>query len=124
MVGCGEPAAPPNAPVKGKVTIDGKPLTAGNVSLISQTPPPAGMQASMSAGQINSSGEFEIFTAGKSGAPVGKYKVSVTPSMVPGGAGQDAPQIDMKYRDVSQTPLMFEVVEKPDAGRYDLKLDK
>jgi hypothetical protein len=122
-LGCGgEPAAAPNAPVKGKVTLDGQALTGGNVTFQSQTPPPAGMQANMSAGQINSSGEFEIFTAGKSGAPVGKYKVSVTPSMVPGGTG--AAEIPMKYRDLNQTPFEFEVVEKADPGRYDLKLEK
>ena len=124
-LGCSnEPALPPLAPVKGKVTVDGKALTAGNVTLH-----PINLDKAAkanSAGQIDASGNFEIFTGGKPGAPLNKYKIQVTPAMVPaeGGKGGMSSPFDSKYRDEKKTTLEFEVVDSPSEGRYDLKLTK
>lgn len=120
-VGCGE-RLPPLAPVKGKVTVDGKALTSGNVMLH-----PEGADTSTkvpnSAGQIGANGDYEIFTGGKSGAPLVKYKVTVTPDMSkPGDKAGDA--IVENYRLIEKTPLKVEVIDSPEAGRYDLKLKK
>lgn len=110
------------APVSGTVTVGGQPLTAGQVSFLPAT---KDQEGTLSAGTIGSDGKYTIFTGGKSGAPLGKYKVTVTPSMMPSADGK-APTFafNQKYRDAKTTTLLFEVVEKPDAGRYDLKLDK
>jgi len=121
QVGCDSaPKLPTLAPVKGQATLDGTALTAGNVSLhpetidtSTKTPP--------SSGQINSSGAYEIFTGGKPGAPLGKYKVVVTPAMVP---GQPPAAYDKKFMDEKATPLRLDVTANAAAGSYDLKLTK
>ena len=125
-LGCGGgPALPPLAPVKGTVSVDGQPLTSGNVVLNPETVEP-GATGTFSAGQVDANGNYEIFTGGKAGAPLKKYKVVVTPSTVPmdpAKAGANV-AVNPKYRNQSQTPLGFEVIATPAAGRYDLKLSK
>ena len=120
--GCG-PTLPPMTPVKGKVTVDGQPVTSGQVSYL---PADNKTGAGLSAGTINASGEYEIHTAGQSGAPLGKYKVTVTPSMVPtqGATGMPTAAFNTKYQNVDLTPLSIEVVNNAEAGHYDLKLTK
>jgi hypothetical protein len=131
---CGK-QLPPMAEVSGKVTIDGQPVTGGQVTFIPDVPNPndegakgqaVAPSAGMSAGQIDSSGQYKIYTAGKAGAPLGKYKVTVTPSMVPTGDASKAPQTAYNaiFSDANKTPLRKEVVASPSAGAYDLKLTK
>src|SRR5262249_9186730 len=70
IVGCGS-KHPDMAPVKGKVLMDGKPLTFGSVGTL----PPFGRGAH---GEIQSDGTFELFTYGKhDGALIGHHKVSI-----------------------------------------------
>jgi len=115
-----EPPLPPLHPVKGKVTFDGNPVNAGHVTL---HPIQAEENPRLMAGEIKN-GEFQIHTGGKSGAPLGKYKVTITPPMVPSEQGTAVPNFNEKYRDSMQTPIEFEVIATPDASRYDLKLKK
>jgi hypothetical protein len=75
-------------------------------------------------GKIGPGGTYEIFTAGKPGAPIAKYKVFVTPPTTPMEPGAEGPAYDKKYRDPAKTTLELEVIEKAEAGRYDLKLTK
>jgi hypothetical protein len=123
--GCGKSAnLPPLAPVKGKVTLDGAPVTSGQVTLI-----PLSLEkdkeAPPSTGQIGSNGEYEITTGGQAGAPLGQAKAFVSPSMVPqGGAKAPTGGWSPKYSDPTKTPLKFTVVEKAAPGTYDLKLTK
>lgn len=131
--GCGNKVS--LTPVSGKVTVDGTPITAGQVSLIpdvlnpnderakGQTVAPT---AGLSSGTINSDGTYKIFTAGKEGAPLGKYKVNVTPSMMPSGDPKAAPAsgFNRKFSDPQNSPLRIEVTASPAAGAYDLKLTK
>lgn len=129
--GCGQ-KLPPLAPVSGKVTVDGQPLTAGQVTLIpdviiskqetkieTQTP-------GVSIGQIDSTGAYKIVTNGKPGAPPGKYKVTVTPPMIPSSDSKSAPAggFNRKYSKARETPLRIEVVPDAPPGKYDLKLSK
>jgi hypothetical protein len=118
-LGCNfDPPVPPLAPVKGKVTVGDKPLTSGQVSLQASDKDKA--PKFLSAGKIESDGSYEIFTAGKSGAPKGiKFKFLVTPAMTLDAASGG---FDKKYSNRDTTPLEFEVVDDPAAGRYDLKL--
>jgi hypothetical protein len=131
--GCGG-KLPSMTPVSGKVTINGQSLTGGQVSLIPDIPhpneegakPSETQTAGLSAGQIGSDGTYKIFTAGKEGAPLGKYKVTVTPSMIPSGDAKTAPAsgFNPKYSDARNTPLRIEVVANSEPSKYDLKLTK
>jgi hypothetical protein len=108
-------------PVSGRVLVDGKPVTSGQVSLIPTTKEGGG---GLSAGTIDESGTYKIFTAGKAGAPPGKYKVTVTPSMIPtGGKSMPTTPYHPMYRDAAKTPLTIEVPSSA-PGSYDLKLTK
>ena len=129
--GCGK-NLPPMSPVSGKVTVNGQPLTAGQVALIPDVGIPTQENTKdqpttvgLSAGTIGSDGSYKISTAGKDGAPAGKYRVSVTPSMVPSGDGKTAPPsgFNQKFSDTRNTPLKIEVPSSA-AGAYDLKLTK
>jgi hypothetical protein len=81
--GCG-PKRPPMAPVKGKVILDGQPLTKGNVSTV----PDAGRGAH---GDIQPDGTFELYTyRAKDGALVGKHKVAVAAYDASAGKGPES----------------------------------
>jgi hypothetical protein len=123
--GCG--SRTPLAPVAGKVTLDGQPVTGGQVTLVSVgDAAKVDPKGSLSAGQIDSGGQYKIFTGGKEGAPLGQYKVTVTPSMVPAPDATKAPTVpfNAKFMNVRDTPLTVEVVDNPAPGRYDLKLTR
>lgn len=129
--GCGK-NLPPMSPVSGKVTVNGQPLTAGQVTLIPDTGVPTQENtkdrtptAGLSTGPIGSDGTYKIFTVGKEGAPAGKYRVTVTPTMMPSADPKTAPAIgfNQKFSDTRNTPLKIEV-PSPAAGAYDFKLTK
>lgn len=121
--GCKKGDGPDTVPVSGKVTVDGQAVTAGQVSYIpfDRDQPTGGM----SAGQIDQTGGYVIFTGGKQGAPPGRYKVTVTPSMVPTGDNKmpTAP-FNSKFADSAKTPLVVNVAAGAAPGTYDLKLTK
>jgi hypothetical protein len=136
VLGCGQKDVS-LAPVSGKVTVDGQPLTSGSVSLLLDVPlgnegakeaskaPTAGL----SGGKIGPDGTYKIYTGGKEGAPLGKYKVRVIPPQTETKKDKDAkeaPDIgyNKKYTDANKTPLHIEVVASPQPGAYDLKLTK
>lgn len=135
-LGCGQKEVS-LAPVTGKVTVDGQPLTSGTVSLILDVPlgnegaEEAGRATTigLSGGKIGSDGTYKIYTGGKEGAPLGKYKVRIIPPQTEtkeDKEGKEAPDIGYKkdYTDANKTPLHIEVVASPQAGAYDLKLKK
>jgi uncharacterized protein (TIGR03066 family) len=117
-------ALPPLPKVKGKVTVDGKLITSGHVTLIPLETEKAKKPFPFSIGQIDSSGNYEIFTDGRSGAPLGKYRVKITPKMVPEKGAKGPPRFPYhpNYTDPAKTPLHLEVAEKSLPGAYDLKL--
>jgi hypothetical protein len=130
--GCGQKEAS-LTPVAGKVTVDGAPLSSGSVSLIPDVSVEAGAKTAsneipggMSGGEIKSDGTYKIYTGGKEGAPLGKYKVRVIPPVTAPKDDKETPNIgfDKKYTDAHNTPLHFEVVKNAEAGHYDLKLKK
>jgi hypothetical protein len=127
VAGCkgGDANLPTLAPVKGKVTLDGNPVTSGQVTLYPLAVE-KGKEAGLSAGHIDSSGNYEIFTGGHAGAPLGQAKITVSPSMVPQPGAKSPSKTDYnpKYREVSRTPLTYTVVENAAAGTYDLQLKK
>ena len=135
-LGCGQKDVA-LAPVTGKVTVDGKPLSSGTVSLIPDVA--AGGEGAKEAGKIPTlglsgggigpDGTYKIYTGGKEGAPLGKYKIRIVPPQTQTKKDKDAkeaPDIGYKkdYTDANKTPLHYEVVASPEPGRYDLKLTK
>ncbi len=126
VAGCGGgPALPPLAPVKGVIAVDSQPITSGQVTL-APVILDSKQQLPAMAGQIDSAGSYEIFTGGKAGAPLGKYKVVVTPSMVPmqGAKGPPKTSFNEKFQKADKTTLQIEVVAEPPPGAYDLKLTR
>ena len=122
VVGCGAGSGEQLAPVAGKVTVDGKPVTTGSVSFR----PDAG-QGNKSQhqpnGAIDAEGNYELFVPpDRKGAPPGWYKVVVSAFDNPMPGKPLKSFIDMKYSDETTTPLKLEVIVNPEPGRYDLKL--
>jgi hypothetical protein len=122
--GCGpKPAVTPElVPLAGKITVDGLPLTKGSVRF---SPEPKDSKRVMVIGVIginNQDGSYEVNTNGMTGAPKGRYKVTV----FTGKAGQikgNAP-FAAKYSSEEETPLTVDVTEIPVPGAYDFKLTK
>jgi hypothetical protein len=109
-------------PVSGTVKVGDQPLTSGQVALV---PVDAAASKELSGGTIDSNGDYKIFTGGSEGAPLGKYKVTVSmPTMPTGDSKPPTMAFDRKYTDSKTTPLEFEVVSNPKPGAYDLKLKK
>jgi hypothetical protein len=110
------------APVSGTVKVGGVPLTSGQISFL---PTSKEQEGTLAAGTIGADGTFTISTGGKSGAPLGTYKITITPSMVPTGDGKPpTASFNVKYQSIASTPLTKEVIATPEAGRYDFNLDK
>lgn len=126
---------PKLVPVKGKVMLGGKPLTSGLVNYIPEKETPG---KGFPFGKIESDGSYELTTDGKSGAPLGTYKVTVSSAMPPGA---DVPQpktggkpggpppatgggVPSIYLTAKTTPLTKTVTEDASSGAYDLTLKK
>lgn len=79
LFGCG-PAASPKAklyPVKGRVTLNGKPLKGCTLSLVTIKAAPGADDVYI--GKLNDEGQFELASiSGKAGAAVGKYRVTLS----------------------------------------------
>jgi hypothetical protein len=119
-LGCGRnDGIPDTVPVSGKVTVDGEPVTAGQVSLFAfDKEQKTGAQIT---GKIDPSGGYVLYTGGKTGAPPGRYKVTITPEMVPTpDKKMFSVPFNTKFTDVARTPLMLQVP----SSEYDLKLTK
>ena len=123
--GCGKPGGATMAPISGSVTVDNQPLTAGQVTFHPIAKAEASDNKGFSGGIVEASGKYTLFTGGEKGAPLGKYKVTVNPSMVPtASGGAPVAPFNSKYRDAKMTPIEVEVVASPAAGAYDLKLKR
>lgn len=121
--GCGGDSAK-LVPVKGVVTVNGKPLTSGTVQF--RPNKSKGNTATVEPiGQINDQGEFTLETYGKPGAPLGPYKVTVAstgPITADNTKVSTQSIINTTYMHADITPLECDVVDKPTPGAYDLKL--
>lgn len=119
VVGCG--AAGDSGSVKGKVTLDGKPLTGAAVSF-ALTTAPSGRSEGLFVGVTDDQGRFALRPANPKtvGTPAGKYLVSITTTYVEGGTPdyqQPPPErVPPKYR----KGIDFEV---PGSGTKDANFD-
>jgi hypothetical protein len=128
LSGCGKDTAGPKlAPVSGRVTVDANPISIGSVTF---HPDKAKGNASdlTPTASIQMDGTYKLTSGGKEGAPLGWYKVTVSPNGMPSTMPTDgkmppAPNINQRYQK-SETGMSIEVVENPPAGAYDLKLSR
>jgi hypothetical protein len=121
--------------VQGKVTLNDEPLTATSTTILFKPDVSKGNTSSFEpVGTVDRAGNYSLLTNGKKGAPPGWYRVIVTalaaPSEHPPAPGKRSqrpvaqPLLPAKYGQAQSTDLAIEVVEKPSAGGYDLRLTK
>jgi hypothetical protein len=127
-------------PVRGRVLLDGRPITFGNgsVSFVRQDSEVAGPSNLRVSGLIDEMGNYELVThlaldydvtgffAMKPGAPPGRYRVEVH---VREGASPDRRTGEFKrlipdrYARSKTSGIVIDVVDEPAAGAYDLHLN-
>ena len=125
-LGC-KPAGPPVATVKGKITLEGKPVTAGIVIYQNAE------TGFSTTGDIDAQGNYEMRTHEAAGIPPGKYKVGFKPAapyapgtVVLADAGQRDPRpidttINQRYHNVETSQLTADVTLEPKSYDFDLK---
>lgn len=117
-------------PVKGKVTVNGQPLSGGDVAFY---PAAAGGSQAHILGTIGPDGAYTMTTNGRGGVPKGKYKVTINTLSAAGGPATDPSKplvpnqsagyqprrlANMRYENQTQTDLTIEVP----SPSYDLNL--
>jgi hypothetical protein len=109
-IGCGD-GGPAFAEVRGKVLLDGKPMTKGFVT----TQPSAGRGAN---GAIQPDGSFELSSGRVPGALVGPHAVAVVAYENPGAEGAEADMgkllVPQRYTSPMSSQLSIEVKEDGD----------
>ena len=111
-------------PVEGKVTLtDGTPIAFGYVIL--HPDKSKGNESLESCTATIQDGRYAIMTGAQAGAPLGAYTVAIEAAkdVNPNNPYFTEWLADEKYVDPARSKLTLEVVEKPEPGRYDFKLD-
>jgi len=139
VAGCGDKSGK-LVPVSGKVTTDGgQPLTVGTVTF--QPDEAKGNTSKLvPTGMIDSNGNYKLTTGGQEGAPLGWYKVGVSPHGMPTGGMQKGADpavvsdptkalttggaVNQKFQNPASSGISIEVTESPAGGAYDLKVSK
>jgi hypothetical protein len=120
-------------PVSGKVMLNNEPLTAETTTVLFVPDAARGNTSSLeAAGTVDEQGTYTLFTRGKKGALPGWYKVVVTATELSTASSKTplrhrpVPKslVPGKYGLAKTTDLAVEVVERPAAGAYDLKLKR
>ena len=110
LTGCGhKPKLPPMAEVSGLVTLDGKPLPRGTVQFVPDTA--GGTSGPPATGNMDSTGHYELRTAGVEGAVVGRHLVAAeSREEVPSdGISWSPTLIPETYNNPNTSGLKFEV---------------
>ncbi len=111
-----EPRPPRLVPVKGKVTLDGKPLVGASIGFL----PPTG---SAGGSDVGPDGSYEITTMGFKGLPAGEYTAQISYKMGTDGKPQSLGQqfsLPKKYSDFGASELRATI---PPEGAPDLNFD-
>jgi hypothetical protein len=108
LSGCGE-AKPKTAPVHGKITFDGQPLTTGNIMFI---PDPTGQY---SMGYIAADGTYSLTTfVDGDGALLGNHRVMITAVKDNGPESAALPLTPTRYSNDRTSGLTAQVKEQAD----------
>ncbi len=123
VTGCGD-SGPLLLPVKGKVTIDGKPATEGGVIFKDVNKPTVQF-----AGAIEPDGTYSMIYGRRHGAPLGKYRVAVIVTDTkkrPDGQPTGLPKTlsNAKFSNPDRSPLEVEVKEGAGPESFDLAVTK
>lgn len=119
----------PLVPVKGTVTVAGKPLDRGYIQFVPIDARPA-KHKYRSASQVQPDGNYSLKTHRQPGAPLGNYKVVVaataTPMPEPSKRSGWVPDwiVHEKYTNPTTTDLQVEVTESAQEGTYDFTLER
>jgi len=109
-------------PVRGTVTVAGKQLKSGSIAFWPDAD--KGNSSKFEAGSpIDENGNYELFTHGKVGAPLGAYKVTVSaqePSDPKNPYSRPKFLVPDAYRTKESTPLRIEVVNNPTPQAYEI----
>ncbi len=111
------------ATVSGKVTVDSQPMTKGSVRFVPDKAK-GNTGSAEPVGQIAESGQYELTTNGKPGAPLGWYTVTVASGEIPDSGKPFATKggVAPRFAQAETSKLSVEVVAAPAAGAYDLKV--
>lgn len=125
LSGCSEAPKSNLVPVEGRVTLDGKPLTSGSVSLRPESKGTWDQPTGPIAGE---DGHYTIYTNGQRGAPPGAYRVVIfateSGKTSSGAAHPGMPKsvIPKRYNDPQSTPLRVQVGASSGPAAFDLEL--
>jgi hypothetical protein len=119
LTGCKKDKVGKLVPVSGTVTAGGDVVNGGLVNYI---PEEKKLRNVSVVGKIDKNGTYTLETNGKSGAPLGKYKITVSTNTP--GAGNSDVQVNQIYQMDNTTTLTKEVTESAAKGYYDLHLEK
>jgi hypothetical protein len=118
-------------PVAGKITLNDKSVTAASTIVLFKPDTGRGNTSLFEpAGSVDGAGNYQVSTKGKPGAPPGWYKVIVT-ATEPRRPEEKGPKnhrpgprsvLPARYGQAATTTVAIEVVERPAAGAYDVKL--
>lgn len=125
--GCG-PKQETFYPVKGKVTVNGRPIKAtGAVALVADAAK-GNTTPHEPRGTLDENGHFEVYTVNRPGAPPGWYKVLILAQT--GQASVTDPYAEPKwlaptgYTTAAKTPLTVEVTATPPEAGYTFDVKK
>jgi len=126
VAGCN--GGPNLSPVEGTVFLDGEPVKAGeNVTgyvVFKADPARGNTNMEDVKGDIGPDGRYTIYTRDKKGASAGWYFVTVDLARTnPKDPYDFKAMVPEKYVDPTKSGLAFEVVTRPELGRYDIKLE-
>lgn len=122
LAGCGQGET--TIPVKGKVLVDGLPLTVGTVIF---TPDAAKGNTSLHEprGKLDANGVYQVYqTKDREGVAPGWYKISISAQRLTDAKDpySYASVIPTKFARPDTSGLALEVVDKPAQGAYDITL--
>lgn len=123
--GCG--GGPKIVPVEGKVYLNDQLVQTGETVtgyvILHPDQSKGNLTQDYVKADIASDGSFKVYAGPKEGAPPGWYKVTVDLAKTnPKDPYDYKPLTDDKYKEKDRSGIVFEVIENPEPGRYDIKL--
>lgn len=117
LVGCSGESGPKYVKVTGTVTLDGKPLTAGDVYFF-----PEASDGQSSYGGIKPDGSYELYCVEQVGAVIGRHRVSVEgPQPISEtGAVQPVDPVPEKYSRPDTSEIVKEVTDSENVINLEL----
>ncbi len=126
ICGCAGGGTEKLAPVAGKVTVNGAPLTSGGVTFRPDAER-GNLTQHIPVGTIDADGRYDLMSATKKGAPLGWYRVAVSAQEPIDPKNPYAPPkhlVNPRFSDPATSGLAVEVTAHAAPGAYDLEATK